>query len=233
MKILVIPDLHGKTIWKEAVVNLYFDICIFLGDYVDASLDVSDKQICDNLLQIIQYKKENPDNVFLLLGNHDIHYMYYPNYPCSGFREALQPVLTSIFINDQSSFQIAFQQNNYLFTHAGVSKNWYGKHKENFNFKGNLAVNLNNINNSDKRNILHEVGEIRGGWGLNKQHGGPTWADKSETLQSMLKGFHQIVGHSKVSNLTKIYEGDNEESDTSITYCDCLGSKTEFLLLEL
>ena len=33
--ILIIPDVHGRTFWKEPVKNEEFDHIVFLGDYLD------------------------------------------------------------------------------------------------------------------------------------------------------------------------------------------------------
>ena len=43
MRIIVIGDIHGRTIWKD-IVNQEFDLCVFLGDYVDSHDRISAKQ---------------------------------------------------------------------------------------------------------------------------------------------------------------------------------------------
>lgn len=70
MKIRVIGDLHGRDWWKRKVETGDSDLNIFLGDYVD-SYTVSDEQIINNLLDIIEFKKSYEDKVILLLGNHE------------------------------------------------------------------------------------------------------------------------------------------------------------------
>jgi hypothetical protein len=58
MKHVIIGDLCGREMWKR--VN--FDTCqkaVFLGDYVD-SFKRSDKQILQNLKEIIALKKQHP-----------------------------------------------------------------------------------------------------------------------------------------------------------------------------
>ena len=47
MKILTIPDLHGKTVWKN-VFDTNYDRIIFLGDYVDDFPPTTDGEILDN-----------------------------------------------------------------------------------------------------------------------------------------------------------------------------------------
>jgi predicted phosphodiesterase len=75
-KILVIPDVHGRSFWKEAT-EKYDQECekiIFLGDYVDPYQDegFTRKDAIRTLEEIIEFKLENKDKVVMLLGNHKI-----------------------------------------------------------------------------------------------------------------------------------------------------------------
>ena len=74
--ILIIPDVHGRDFWKEAVDNNKYDKIIFLGDYADPYdfEGITDEVTIENLKSIIAYKQQNPNKVILLLGNHDLHY---------------------------------------------------------------------------------------------------------------------------------------------------------------
>ncbi len=222
VKIIAIGDLHGKNCWKQATRKdgLY----VFIGDYVD-SFTHSNTEILNNLNAIIAFKKSRPQNVVLLLGNHDIQYLYYPKYRCSGFRPDMQKELTGLFRAHEHLFQIAYQKGDVLFTHAGISNRWFADfrkqlHSWNIRQRSTLADTLNFINMTDKRDILHTAGLVRGGDSL----GGITWADASETRTDFLEGYHQVVGHTKVPYIVK-----QERRESSITYIDCLDSMTEFL----
>ena len=77
-KILIIPDVHGRTFWKTAVTQ-YENECdkiIFLGDYLDPYPweEITRKEAIRNFEEIIEYKQKNKDKVVLILGNHDMHY---------------------------------------------------------------------------------------------------------------------------------------------------------------
>lgn len=75
MKVRVIGDIHGESWWKELANDIdKIDLCIFLGDYVD-SYTVSNEDMINNLLDIIQFKKDNSDKVILLYGNHEWNYL--------------------------------------------------------------------------------------------------------------------------------------------------------------
>ncbi len=225
MRIIVISDLHGKDYWKEAI-KKKADLYVFLGDYIDDYV-YPNKKIFQNLNEIIELRKKN-NKVILLLGNHDIQYLYFPDYLCTGFRIEMQKSLSSVFRKNKGLFKVAFQYKNYLFTHAGVSKKWFKKFKDKIDIKKfrdkNLADIFNRVNQTNKRDILHTVGAIRGGI----DQGGITWADISETSNSFIERYHQIVGHTKVPEIVTI-----KNKDSSITYTDCFDSKIEFYILKI
>ena len=87
---LIIGDVHGREFWKEPVKfvleNSEAEI-IFLGDYLDpypyefdsafeldyqANTDYLQTTI-DNFKEIIELKKQYPDRITLLLGNHKVN----------------------------------------------------------------------------------------------------------------------------------------------------------------
>ena len=230
MKTITIGDIHGKDCWKQIDISLY-DKVIFVGDYLDSFTILPTFQLV-NLNDIIQLKKDNLDKVVLLFGNHDIHYLYYPKYKGSGFQEYLWQDYYDIFKKNESLFQIAYQIENYLWTHAGVSRNylkWLEKQFLTFT-KPSLHTSgigdfLNRTNDSINREFLHTISLHRGGM---DPFGGITWADKKETKKDLILGIHQIVGHSK----TKDIETYGDET-SSITYVDCLDTKIKFYEKEI
>jgi predicted phosphodiesterase len=223
MKHIIVSDIHGKDVWKEINIKKY-DKVVFLGDYVD-HFTAADFTIESNLEHIINFKKRHSDKVELLLGNHDIQYLYYPHFQCSGFRPTMQRGLTYLFNKHKKCFNVAYGRGNYLFTHAGVTNAWYNEnimsHKldELRESSESLAELLNQINESRYRHLLHTVGYHRNGEG----NGGITWADRKETMTDTLHGYHQIVGHTPVEEThTVSYTG------RSVTYTDILSTKTYF-----
>lgn len=233
MQVLTIPDLHGRTAWKDALEDPQHnsaDKIVFLGDFVD-SHHLSDEWIYSNFVEIIGFKESNPDKVILLVGNHDIQYLFYPNYRCSGFRPSMQRELSKLFQDKISCFQVAFQVRNNLWTHAGVSNAWLNIHRQLVTDYGlrnnNYSDTFNKILFSPHRDILHEVSVIRGGM---YPYGGITWADLQETMPDPLTGMHQFVGHTPVH---KPFKQELPESGSSITYLDCLQSVKKFSVVTL
>ena len=223
MKHIIIGDIHGRDCWREVNVKNY-DKVIFLGDFVD-SFTLPDLIIYQNLKDIITLKKKYPNKIVLLLGNHDIHYLYFPRYQCVGFRPSMQRQLTNLFYENRHLFKIAYQKENHIFTHAGITNSWYNEFlklpilAEIEDEKDTLADLINKVDQTPQRYILHTAGYFRGGQG----NGGVTWADIKETQIDMLKGYHQIIGHSTVEKVKSI-----RYTDYSITYIDVLDHFTYF-----
>ena len=105
-QLLIIPDVHGRTFWKDAV-SQYEDKVekiIFLGDYLDPYPDegITRKGAIRNFEEIIDYKINNSDKVVLLLGNHDLHYWSKEFHTRSRYdsSNANHPIVVAIIINE-------------------------------------------------------------------------------------------------------------------------------------
>lgn len=226
MNIITIPDLHGKNNWKHFNIEDY-DKVVFLGDYVDSKEEVSDKKEIENLEEIIEFKLKHPDKVVLLLGNHDIHYLYYPLYRASSFNERIQNVLTALFKSHKDLFAYAFQMGNHLWTHAGVSNAWFRSHISVFEklTKKDTRSEIASILNEMELHYLDALASSSPTRGGSAPYGGILWADKSETVKDYLPLMHQYVGHSRVPAIERI--GDEM---SSIYYLDCLNSQERFFI---
>lgn len=215
-KTIAIGDVHGRTNWKDIVAQHPKDRIVFLGDYCDPYEDVSNFHVLDNLLDIIKLKKEREDDVVLLLGNHDMHYLD-PSFPQgTRYNDGIAPMITSLLEESRDSFQFAYQEDMTLFTHAGLSQNWWL-----FDFKGtegdegrSIADQLNHPT-PEQLKAMYQVGLSRGGSSL---RGGIFWADARETSRDPLQDVHQVVGHTQMDSILIVSPSES----TSITFCDCL-----------
>jgi len=210
---IVIGDVHGSTYWKKAVEDKPSSRIIFLGDYLDPYESIPDGHLINNLNEIIQLKKDRPDNVILLFGNHDLHYFCQDISGTSGrYNDEIEAEVKKIFTENLLLFTYAFQEGTRLFTHAGVSHDWFIN-----DFKGDLNKNIaDQLNNPLPEQVrpLHQVGEARGGpW---FSIGGIFWADISE-IDNPLQGYRQYVGHSRVKQIQT-----HTQKEGQITFCDCL-----------
>lgn len=223
MKIISIGDIHGRPFWKAVNPDDY-DKIIFVGDYVDSFI-FTDSEILNNLSDIIEFKKAYDEKVVLLLGNHDIMYMFLDDgFGCSGYRPSMASSLKTLFNDNKKLFNMGYQINNYLWTHAGVSNKWLEFNQrqiDEFVKKFDLdPKNYGDIFNhmmfTNDNRILHQVGKRRGG---RYPSGGITWADRNETNNDYIEGYHQIVGHTPIRMIEKF--GDDKGS---IRYIDILAN---------
>ena len=132
MPIIVLGDVHGSTFWKTAVDENPACRYIFLGDYLDPYEYIPAWLLIRNLKKIIQLKKERPDDVILLLGNHDLHYFCSDMDPSSRFDFMIAEEVSMLFRENIHLFMYAFQVDNWIFTHVGISEKWFLD-----DFKGN------------------------------------------------------------------------------------------------
>jgi hypothetical protein len=125
MKTIAIGDIHGRTYWKQ-IINQEQDAdrFIFVGDYFD-SFTVKGLDQINNFLDIIEFKKSTDKEVILLLGNHDYH--YYPGIEdsgTSGYQTLMAPSITHAINDSKAHLQVAYQMDEFVFTHAGLSSEW-------------------------------------------------------------------------------------------------------------
>ncbi len=208
-QILVIPDIHGRIFWKDAVAKHPDIPVVFLGDYLDPYRheNISNESALENFEEILEFKRANPDRVTLLIGNHEIHYIdngYYFSRKDTVNEEKIHNLIAS----NLNLFDMAAAYNiagkDFLFTHSGVLEKWWGKH---YNLDsqataGNICNFLNEKMNCidslykfiDK--ALMEIGKNRGG---ESEAGSCVWADVEEfgTQQEYFENIYQIFGHSQ------------------------------------
>lgn len=247
MKILTFGDIHGYNTWKihwqpETLVD-QFDFIVFIGDYVDDFV-LTDTEIYTNLLDIIEFKKSNPEKVILLWGNHDVQYLFgTKGKGCTGYRASMWLQLNELFTFNRNLFQMAFQIENYLWTHAGVHRGWYTWFIENQKYvirdgvkcewleidkTGNIADTLNFCFEARHQPIF-DCGLSRRGFA---KVGGPLWADKTEVYKKPLDGYHQIMGHTHIDEIKHYTQ--YKDKNTSTTFVDCMNiDYNKYYIVEL
>ena len=199
-EILIVPDVHGRDFWLPAL-DYQGDV-IFLGDYTDhyPQEGFTEEDAYQGMLKIVQFKQQNPDRVTLLIGNHEMHY-YNDDFPAGRFSREYYPKYHEILTGADTGklFQICKQVDNFLFIHAGVTKEWYHIHYEDFiNSGSTLEERLNNVF-FEKMHIFHEA-SWKYRWGLHEA-GSPLWADGNELLdekEPFDPNIIQIIGHTPV-----------------------------------
>ena len=210
MKVTFISDLHGEDLWKKAV-EKESDLFVFTGDYFD-SFFISHKKQLDNFKDLIYFKKNNKDKVIFLLGNHDIHYLlwhtfFYDRMRGSGFSSDLVWKVNNLYDENKELFQVAWQKDNVLATHAGLRQDHYNNDLKRFH------ENYPEYNYADLLNMLWrtlsielmKIGRRRGG---SDNYGSIFWCDKKELCESPLQGMTQVVGHTPCKDIEKVEVDD-------------------------
>ena len=130
----IIPDIHGRQFWRDAVLDVETIPVVFLGDYLDPYPEdmVKWSDAWKGLNDIVVLKKRFPDQVTLLLGNHDVHYLPgYPYYATSTrYNHDRAVLIRDFFMRNLDLFDIAKvipRKNSrypFLLTHAGIRRSW-------------------------------------------------------------------------------------------------------------
>lgn len=229
-RILVIPDVHGTNYWKEAVKDNTVCKIVFLGDYFDSYNIPINTQI-KNFLQILELKKEFPDKVVLLIGNHDYH--YFPNIDCtttSGFNSITRLHVEPILNENRKYFQVSYQDSNLLFTHAGVSETFLNLHVKDYN-KDTIAECLNAL--WEYKPTAFEFNGINP-YGDDVQQS-PLWIREFSLIKDSVNlkkyGLIQIVGHTKRKKIDVLGKSTN----SSYFFVDSWDNlpKKDFLLIDV
>lgn len=189
MRLLIIPDIHGRDFWIEPCSHIdKFDKVVFLGDYHDpysyqVSKDTSRHRLRDKLVPwIIEHK----DKVICLIGNHDIEYLIGVHEGCRyDFMHAheIQSYLK------QMPLQLTYKCEGYLFSHSGILPGWMDLNEFNIDTLNNVPL---------KHPALMQVSEMRGG---NARFGFSSciWGDLYEyNASEHYTNYYQIFGHTQL-----------------------------------
>jgi hypothetical protein len=225
-KVIAVGDIHGRTIWKD-IVTKELDSSnkfVFIGDYFDSKEDISSEDQIINFLEILELKRNNPDKVILLIGNHCFHYMGFVNEEYSGYQYGVANRINKILKQalDEGLLQMCYKHDVYVFTHAGVTKTW----------ADNSGVDINDLENSINTLFITNPRYFRFTVGDNYSRSGnditqpPIWVRPESLLADAINDVIYIVGHTTVKKLGLT------ENLPNLILIDCLGTTGEYLVIE-
>jgi len=224
-KILVIPDIHCRKFWRQSIEENKdsVDKIIFLGDYLDPypeeikmapelmeCNDFYDAHSNLNMLNdILSLKKENPDKVILLCGNHTCSYIWSKFSAASRTDYQNWEKYHKFFLENLDYFNLVWTEENTIFSHAGITQGWAEEVSEKLEVEEisvmQIAEMLKSIplKDFDREYIflISNISRWRGGWSLN---GSCEWCDIHEHFSSNLEepigeeGIYQIFGHTQL-----------------------------------
>lgn len=193
---IAIGDIHAKTIWKEIVKKHPDEQILFIGDCFDCFEKISTESQIINFLEIIELKKKYPETI-LLLGNHEYHYLAGTNCAYSGYQDNGAVAIQQVLEDNIHNLQIAHSHNNFLFTHAGVTKTWALKNLE-----------VNNVDIATQINELFLANRLKFGYNREDTSGygdhvcqSPLWVRPDSLKKDIIAGCIQVVGHTPTKKI--------------------------------
>ena len=217
-KILVLPDIHGRDFWKGACEDIdSFDKVIFLGDYFDPYdfEGIIVTTAIENFKEILNLKQYNKDKVVLLLGNHDLPYMFDEYYNLSNYHcrhsEEYHDAIGGMLRSNAHLFALSCVVDNILFSHAGVQSHWF---IETFHHQttdtNEISRLLNTLTDSiEGLRALYRISYFRGGSDI---YGSCVWADVDEMITNAsdstnpLREIRQVFAHTLQASYTWNYD---------------------------
>lgn len=212
--LVVVPDIHGRYFWREAADRADGKHIVFLGDYGDPFPEegIPAEQALKGLEDILARKRSLPEKTTLLLGNHDLQYLW-PDFPKRRYDTANARYYSSLIRENRDCFDLiaSFHAQNrvVVLTHAGILPEWLKANPTLFGIVGELPLyNGPTVADFDRPNALWREGAdtllcealssesaLRGG---HSPYGSMVWADVSEmrAVPVPLDVF-QVFGHSR------------------------------------
>lgn len=207
--ILVIPDVHGRTFWKEAIkCKDEYSKIIFLGDYVDPykKEGISDDDALDNFKEIVSFFKENKDKCVMLIGNHDCAYIYDELRDTCRHDYKNENEIKSLFKEIIDDMKLIHKEDvdgtTFIFSHSGVLDGWVSKIDSTIE---EIDDDINSMIKTDEEELvklLCHMSYYRGGY----SHGDSScvWGDVREYDSTInfeelsSKNIFQVFGHTQL-----------------------------------
>lgn len=201
---------------------------IFVGDYFD-SFNIDMLEQIRNFQNLIEFKNKNFENVELLIGNHDFHYMSQFNKNTesrngySGFSAIHKFEIGSLLNNvfNDGLLKVCHIHENLLYSHAGITKTWLEANNIQQS-SPTLESEINNlfIHNPERFHFTYGINLSMYGDDINQ---GPFWIRPNSLKQDRIDYYTQIVGHT--------YQNEIQIRDNLI-FIDVLDTHQSYLSYE-
>lgn len=201
---IAIGDMHGKDCWKE-LLDCEFDNAYFVGDYFDNYEQTPAIRQINNFKEICNVARKDP-RIHLCFGNHDYHYMRgNEGDRYSGFQHYSHLDIQEAIESNVDLLNLIYIQDNTIISHAGVTKTWLKI----------INKSLSEVNQAFRENRSICIFDGYNCYGDDVTQS-PIWVRPRSLLQDCIEGYSQIVGHTKMEDITTI---------ENITFTDVLDTK--------
>lgn len=220
----VIGDVHGRDAWKDVIIDGVRNV--FVGDFFDPYQNISFEDCKNNFLEIIDYKKQHPETV-LLFADHELHYLLYDrggeNYSRFDSIHATE-IQDFLYENEEYFNGVAYAVGNHLITHAGVSRQWWGRYFGPYRDEtpNEIANQINNLWEINKKAFMVRYNAVFDYGNYEGPTQSPIWLrsyvfEKQGVNLFEDTNYWQVFGHTQVPFVI--------DSPKGFTNVDCLGSK--------
>lgn len=214
MKYRILGDIHGRTNWQKLINTDEKNITyIFLGDFTDPyyfwEKGITYQQMLEQINKVFELKKQIPNNVIILAGNHDNQY-WIKKGDTNRFDWEHVEEINKLFEENKDLFHgVAYSiGEKYIISHAGITWDWYQKYFNNSFKKGETKLkeicdNINTLYNDtidgkNKFTFKTCFSKLSDYYGTSSTHS-PLWIRPTSLWEYNLFGFEsgviQVVGH--------------------------------------
>lgn len=221
MKILVLGDIHGRSIYKDIIKKESPDQVIFLGDFASSHENISPNKQIEEFDWAIDYKKAHP-NTIILRGNHDCEAMGYywaKCYPKAGGYD-MWAERKQIWL-DNTQWIYIDEDLKTIFSHAGVSQIWMDDSR---------IKSIYDINKLEPSELFGFIPESSFDTYGNSVTQPPTWIRPQSLCKCNVREWDQVVGHTQVTtDIINIREFT--KNNRNIWLCDALNI-SKYLIID-
>jgi predicted phosphodiesterase len=225
MKTVILGDIHGRPHWKDIVLNEQPNRVIFIGDYFDSYDDYTAAEQMWNFEHIINFKLSGKAEAIILVGNHDYHYMRGVTEHYSGYQHGAAPAIQQLLEDNKHHLQMCYQMGIFMFSHAGVSKEWLLLHGWNNEYVSDFVNDMWKY----KPNTFAFAGRDPYGGSVISS---PIWIRPSSLQKAnrdiLRDQFIQVVGHTEQNKI----DTKGKSTGGRYYYIDTLGTSGEYMVID-
>jgi predicted phosphodiesterase len=225
MKTVILGDIHGRPHWKDIVVNEQPNRVIFIGDYFDSYDNYTAAEQMWNFEQIINFKESGKAEIIILIGNHDYHYMRGVTEHYSGYQHGAAPAIQQLLEDNKHHLQMCYQMGIFMFSHAGISKEWLLLHGWNNEYVSDFVNDMWKY----KPNTFAFAGRDPYGGSIISS---PIWIRPSSLQKAnrdtLRDQFIQVVGHTEQNKI----DTKGKSTGGRYYYIDTLGTSGEYMVID-